>query len=247
MTHFKRIFYVTLGYCWEISNYSLTTILTIENIYRKGKINQFKIFLTDKLVDSMPTLDLSTHRGHDILLGNRMDQAYLIELTRFSSYNPKDDDYCINYYESEFQSCVDGYVINQLTDGFTDYLKCNPPYLTNTDACTDMDWRNTTGLSKAGKRKKNMKFKKMLQKLIKMERYTDENICKPPCTVTRSNVRKGRSEASKYGFKVNLKFDNTIIYSKAEFGYNFSNFLVDLGSAVGLWFGISVFGKLLFY
>ena len=76
------------------------------------------------------------------------------------------------------------------------------------------------------------------------ESFVDEDICQPLCTVTRSNVKKGRGKDSRDSYTVTLKFDKTIIYSKAEFGYNFSNFLVDLGSAVGLWFEISVFGNI---
>ena len=89
---------------------------------------------------------------------------------------------------------------------------------------------------------KMLVFDVNIQKLLKIQSITHMTPCKPACTTTTTTVKKGRDNFKEFTFEVSLMFDETIIYSKAIIGYDFSNFLVDLGSSVGLWFGISVLG-----
>ena len=100
---------------------------------------------------------------------------------------------------------------------------------------------------------KSKELDKKLINIMKMELEELKFICKPPCVVTRANIRTGRSKDylgvgrnTPRGFGITLIFDETVKYSKAIIGYGFSNFLIDFGSSVGLWFGISAIGKLLF-
>ncbi len=101
MSSFKKTFYANFGYCWEISDYKLTRNIKIENdVYvNKCNISQFKVYVTDTSMASKPTIDLSTHPGSDINFEKGLDKSYLVEITRFSSYNPKDKDYCKSYDE----------------------------------------------------------------------------------------------------------------------------------------------------
>ena len=39
-----------------------------------------------------------------------------------------------------------------------------------------------------------------------------------------------------------LEFDNLVVHRTKMLSYGFSDFLIDLGSSLGLWFGLSVFG-----
>ena len=39
-----------------------------------------------------------------------------------------------------------------------------------------------------------------------------------------------------------LKFDDLVVHRTKVLAYGFSDFLIDLGSSLGLWFGLSVFG-----
>ena len=41
---------------------------------------------------------------------------------------------------------------------------------------------------------------------------------------------------------LDLQFDNHVVHTKEMLAYDFSNFLIDIGSSLGLWFGLSVFG-----
>ena len=249
MSSFKKTFHASLGYCWEISDYKLTRNLKIKNnVYvSQCNISEFKVYLTDKSMVSKPTIDLSTHVGNDINFEKGMDKSYLVEITRFSSYNPEDKDYCKSYAESEFKSCVDDYVVSSFSKNFQNYLACHPPFLTDLNECSNMKWFEARNLTFGEKIRLSLLFDTKLNEIQRLESFSDKHICTPSCTVTRSNVKKGKSRNLQYEYCVSLKFEEIIIYSKAAFGYNFSNFLVDLGSAVGLWFGISVFGKLLFY
>ena len=134
-----------------------------------------------------------------------------------------------------------------MNDGLADFLICNPPFLTNTKKCSDMNWKSGINQTVSDIIGKSLKFHTKFREIEALESFSGEGICKPPYTLLRSNVRKGKKRENNQEYKLTLQFDETIIYSKAVFGYDFSNFLVDLGSAVGLWFGISVLGILFFF
>ena len=242
---FNRMFYALFGYCWQISNYKLLSDLRF--IEKEGNLT-FNIFLTDSLMITKPGLDLSQYIGKDIVLDSRSYESYFIELEKYSNYNPKKPDECKEYAENEYQNCVNTAINQMLTNEFADSLICNPAWLGIENACQDMNWKNPN-LTVT----KSKELDKKLMNIMKMELEELKFICKPPCVVTRANIRTGRSKDylgvgrnTPRGFGITLIFDETVKYSKAIIGYGFSNFLIDFGSSVGLWFGISAIGKLLF-
>ena len=74
-----------------------------------------------------------------------------------------------------------------------------------------------------------------------MENLDAKRACPHPCTVIQSTIRPGSSEATNET-RIRLLFDDLVVYSHIIVNYGFTDFLVDLGSSVGLWFGLSVFG-----
>ena len=240
---FNSTFYALFGYCWQISNYELQSELRF--IVREGNL-KLNIFLTDSLIVSTLGLDFSQHRGMDIVVDGNSYQSYFIELEKYSNYNPKKPNECREYTKNEYQTCVDKAINKLLTDNFSESLLCNPTWLGIKNACPDMNWKNLKTLNSTKKKE----LEKMLMYIMKMELEELKTLCKPPCTVTRANIRTGRSRnylgiGNMTG--VTFLFDKTVKQSQAMIGYDFSNFLVDLGSSVGLWFGISVIGTPFFY
>ncbi len=192
---------------------------------------------------SKPGLDLSQHIGKDIVLDSISHQNYFIELEKYSNYNPKKPDECKEYAENEYQNCVNMAINQLLSNEFAEQLSCNPAWLGIKNACQDMNWKNPNHM-------KTVELDKKLMNIMKMELEELKTICKPPCTVTRANIRTGRSEdyigKGTDRLALTLVFDETVKHSKAIIGYGFSNFMIDFGSSVGLWFGISAIGKLFF-
>ena len=76
-----------------------------------------------------------------------------------------------------------------------------------------------------------------------MDTFPAKETCTKQCTVTRVNIQDNGKEDGKWiGPFLKLKFDNRVVYKTKVLGYGFSDFLIDMGSSLGLWFGLSVFG-----
>ena len=236
ITNFVRHFYPKFGYCWELTDYDLTDTLEI-NI--KGNVTKAIVLLTDKLQRTKPTIAISDHRGTAIQLDISKDYTYFVEIGIRSFAKPSNPHYCKDYIENEFEKCVDLAFKNFTIDGYL----CLPPWLTSQNACTDMNWRKQTTsifltmvsdvLEVIG-----------LDPIIEMKNFDEKNKCSKPCKEIRSLVRPGfapTSDAMGIGVTTIL-FDEIAIFTEDIVSYNFSNFLLDLGSSVGLWFGISVIG-----
>ena len=77
-----------------------------------------------------------------------------------------------------------------------------------------------------------------------MEAYPAMKQCPKPCIMTQSNIiEKGNAllRGNKKS-KLQLLIDKQVVHKTKMLGYGFSNFLIDMGSSMGFWFGLSVFG-----
>ncbi len=201
-------------------------------------LNMAQIFLTDKLLRTVPAVDLSSQRGEPIIMKNGTDVTYLVQIEKYPFLDPYQPDLCKNYNLEEHLECVDG--------NLKDYLdmSCRPPWLAKRNACLDMNWygiANNITLSQLDASVEN-DLVTMTRSIIYMEDFEEKKSSPVPCSVTRSDIRTGITGRALAGSEVRLVFEDRIKHSENTFGYGRSDFLVDLGSSVGLWFGISVFG-----
>ena len=166
--------------------------------------------------------------------------SYFVKIEKQSIFNPRKAGECKEYAEKEFENCVD--------DGFQNFthavLVCEPPWMTTKNACTDMSWKKvmTTYIEKAKYKLKFATWVAILHKIIEMENFQTKQNCAVPCSETRSSIRNGFSKAPIFDKGTWLVFEERVTVSQNVIGYTFSDFLIDLGSSVGLWFGISVIG-----
>ena len=239
MSSFKKRFYPLFGYCWEISDYVIQNEILITGKKIFNVFNMTKIFLTDKLLRTVPALDLSSHRGEPILMQNGSDKTYLVDIEKYPFFDPYKPDNCKNYKTDEHEECVD----EKLKDYRNELMHCRPPWLAKQNACLDMNWYRTENISSLLQLNAFAKNEllRSTRSIINMENFDAKKECPVPCSMTRSNIRTGTKGNTLAGAEVRLVFEERIIYSENTFGYGPSDFLVDLGSSVGLWFGISVF------
>ena len=77
-----------------------------------------------------------------------------------------------------------------------------------------------------------------------MDTYPAKGRCAKPCTVTKSKIISDGKV--KHDFRLentlNIKFESDVVFRRKVLAYDFSSFLIDMGSSLGLWFGLSVFG-----
>ncbi len=239
MSSFTKRFYPFYGYCWEISDYVIQNEMKIIGKKIFNVLNMTKIFLTDKLLRTVPALDVSSHRGEPIVMQKGADKTYLVEIEKYPFFDPYQPDNCKNYNIDEHEECVD----EKLKDYRNELMHCRPPWLAKQNACLDMNWYSTANISSLFQLNASAKsdLLKSFQSILNMENFDAKKECPLPCSMTRSNIRPGTKGNTLSGAEVRLVFEERIIYSENTLGYGPSDFLVDLGSSVGLWFGISVF------
>ena len=64
-----------------------------------------------------------------------------------------------------------------------------------------------------------------------------------PCTFAQPDIFYGREFYQGWDdYTLTLTFDDLVMYTTRKLAYGPSNFLIDIGSSLGLWFGLSVFG-----
>ena len=78
-----------------------------------------------------------------------------------------------------------------------------------------------------------------------MKTYPTKERCTKPCTVAQPTVMYNANEVLEdypEHFVLCLKFAEQVVYTTKKLAYGTSEFLIDMGSSLGLWFGLSVFG-----
>ena len=153
-----------------------------------------------------------------------------------SSFDPRSPDGCKEYQLQEFDDCIK----NQQQKVFKPLINCAPPWLTHKDQCDanmnvteknsveffDKTWYVANGIN-----------------TMDTDIYLGKKKCPKPCTIQKSIVMFNEKEKNVFNETyLTLIFDKEVVHTTKQLGYGPSEFLVDMGSSLGLWFGLSVFG-----
>jgi hypothetical protein len=163
----------------------------------------------------------------------------MLEIRQMSNFDPRKPGDCKEYNNKEFEKCVD----KELQDLWKPVFGCNPPWLSHQDKCT--------GVINATNEERKKLYDKpyhTLNRILHMETYPARDRCIKPCTVTTTTVylnekvKKGKDTNKYAGSTLSLKINPMVVHKTKILAYRFSDFLTDMGSSLGLWFGLSVFG-----
>ena len=245
---FEYRFYPKFGWCADVQSYTLDKT---QDLNLNIKVNQFTdlfqdtyelnfeadIFLTDSTLRTKTSVYLQSHWGSSIIIENGWDYGYVVKVEQLSNFNPKKPKDCRQYTDQEYEETIQ----ENLYDVFQPIINCVPPWVSIQDQCsgvinvTEETYREYF-LSK--------EVFNTLESISYMVDYPAMKRCTKPCTVTRSNVlfvgKKMNDHESNSTLR--LRFDNIVVHRTKMLAYGFSDFLIDLGSSLGLWFGLSVFG-----
>jgi hypothetical protein len=205
------------GYCFNIENYgvnrsTLTITIFLESYRNMCEI--FDIYLTDKSHWVMTSPYLPSHWGSKVSFSNH----YLIEVEQVSNFDPKNSESCRDYSDNDYQNCINDMI---------PFLECNPPWYSTQNQCTSVYDRNISSF--------------MVNFVFRMTSDNfDWNKCPKPCTVTQSKIQTRALNTFPADIcAITLTFNKKVLKRTKSFSYGWSEFGVDMGSHLGLWFGLS--------
>ncbi len=215
------------GYCKEISNYSSYYGLKIS---ARSNYAEFRVFITDRNFKTYFSVDYSSHQGSTILTGKAEEHMYEISLHTVSSCQMTGD----KIKQDDFDKCINDNILKTIGKP----LGCIPPWMSPNNNCNETYDKDF--------------FKSMIPdfdwEYVKKP-YTLRNInleltCRKHCSETTYNEKlveiekKGRFVS--FFTEVNIAFNTEAEVNEKVYNYSFYQFLVDVGSALGLWLGLSV-------
>ena len=228
-------FYPQFGWCYDLVNF--TTSGEVKLRFHMGskdnRVSQYKVFITDKRLRTRTTLHTKSLWG-SIEVRRYKDTNYVIKVDQLSYFDPRNPDACKTFTSDGFDKCVD----KELKKVWKPLINCNPPWVTSEDKCK--------GKLNVTTDNEKMIIKQTLETasgLIQMTNFPAKRKCFKPCTVAQSMVfSNGRGKDSALYAFLTLDFADEVAYTTKELAYGPSEFLIDMGSSLGLWFGLSVFG-----
>ena len=117
-------------------------------------------------------------------------------------------------------------------------MDCIPPWLSSENQCHN----NITTYNKTAKQISAMIYESFVIPLFGSKSTAAESRCKKPCKKMTNRISmisdKSRSGHSVYEFR----FKEKVRVEKKVVVYTWFNFIVDVGSSLGLWLGLSALG-----
>ena len=224
-------FYPKHGYCYDLVNL-IGEVLTV-NYY--PKVGKAQVYITDKKLRTGNTLFAKSHWGSKIVLQKNWVHEFVVKVEQLSNFDPRKPDECKEYANDEYEKCVD----DELQKIWKPLINCNPPWLSSMEKCDD-GVMNISEKTSASVYKNSFKT---VSGIFDMKTYPAIEQCAKSCTVTKANVFKGEKSVGLLDRCVlEFNFDDQVVFTTKQLAYGPSDFLIDIGSSLGLWFGLSVFG-----
>ena len=224
----KFVFIPKYGLCKETSSLNVSQELELHHFYP----GIARVLITDKSYRSYFMPDLSSHSGSKLYMESYFDHYFDVKIQVRDS--------CLNketpMAQYEFQTCVD----NKIQTDFAEYnVECVPPWLSFKKQCNSTYPKNLYG---------NFRIKWTRNYLhifdvLDLSNINHEEYCKESCReVTYIVKRKGIYKTSYAGSAAYITFNKKVVVTGKVPNYSMFQYIIDVGSSLGLWLGLSVFG-----
>ena len=228
----SKRFFIPFGLCSVYENIPQSFIRIHLDV---REVSSHIIFVSDPA--SSTSFQPSVMKGDQILLKTTSINggAYTMHKIQLKETRVEiGDDYCTAYPTEEFMSysdCVEA----EMREKIVPTLGCMVPWLSDKDVCL-------------GSRERLPKHEPLVQWLFRISLqswgniiYTSEQ-CPPPCSYLTAHSTTSFSGFHKTKNAVELYFVEQVEVEKILLAYDSEELLVEIGSCLGLWLGLSVIG-----
>jgi hypothetical protein len=215
------------GFCREISHYNAEN-----DIYTWTDTNQsqegIQLFITDRNFKSHFSLDFSSQKGSPMIIPDNKRYAYVVdvEIDSTCSVNKRSAK-----EKNNFKQCID----DQIHTDFGNPMGCLPPW---------MSWRNQCSDKYPNSYKKTIVdlLNKYISSTVSLINVEIEMTCRKYCSRGRYSVKLISTDAGDVGPTAHIVFNQEVKVHEKVFNYSFFHFIIDVGSSLGLWLGLSALG-----
>ena len=230
------------GKCQEVSKFNPMKELMIMNQDFTNPLNSKKIlrvFITDRNYQSHYSIDYPSHTGDKIEIHPLTEYYIDVKLSIVSTCNTVAEESKTN----NFKQCVD----DEVNDHFRKNPGCTPPWLSQNNHCNkSIPYPNV----------ENYNFVPNLHEdyilnLLTLKQSKVEKNCRKYCRTLSSEVKiRETAELNTFsiqqgwnkGGEAHISFDPTVKVTETSFNYGPFQYVIDVGSSLGLWLGLSVLG-----
>ena len=224
----KKMFVQPYGFCNKLDNYTSPVRITT-----KQKVH---LFLVDPNLNNDLRIESSEVIGEELTLeplpGDLFEVKSIEIQQKILDSSLHNGNTCTDYtrIKSSYRECLQ----NNVKMKFMAYLNCIPPWVPN-------EKDNVCHQSLIIDEKLKIEYKKLVDNLYKREDLESFVNCRRPCKMTTIQHKKifYMSNYPKSGV-LKLKIGSTILKETEIYSYDIFSLAVELGSALGLWLGLSL-------
>ena len=228
-------FILPYGHCKQIEN-----IKNLEKIYIHTNTTDLKIFVTDPAKSYYYRLSETSIEGDSLHLAPDLNFTikhrlkYTLELEETHLDKDKEGEHCDDYGAGTYATYADCIEI-KMRERFIPLLGCMPPWMSPTNQCQGIvedhyGYENKTD---------------MHHLITIMESANDYSFqhCPVPCIKTRIHSKFSSDIINIYGHsRIEIQFRSGVRVHSSVSSYDFMALIVEIGSSLGLWLGLSAVG-----
>ena len=229
----KKVYLPEYGICWETDEFDPLLGIQVTDL------NKFYVFVTDQNLRTYSNIAFSTHSGPGIGAWYGSKLKYKVKVKAIDHNNPVRLDICSAYTpKATYSDCIN----DKLKKMLLPKLGCVPPWLSPDNQCQDI--YTGSNFEKFNSILNGQDFtENIIEQILSKEQIVVHPRCKQPCITTTNYVElKFRERLTKLTSIVIIKFEEEALLTKTVITYYLSDFVVDIGSLLGFWLGLSIFG-----
>ena len=223
----ESVFIPGYGLCKETSFIDMTKDLELEY----ENLNDVRVLITDRNYRSYVMPDISSHVGSKIFLKPQKEHFINVQV-HVKSNCDKDQ---VPMTRGEFEKCYDE-KIQRVLEQFNDKHVPVPPWLTN-------NTHHNQTYSGVICQSHSDDFRRLLHKyilrVVSLDNIFPEIECRQSCEETTFVVNE-REVMENFGGYALIEFNQKVAVTKRLPNYDMFKYIIDVGSSLGLWLGLSV-------